>query len=74
LLFRVRACLAEQVYKVLLRTGEEFDLTIALHRRVNGERIRILPYANEMPTYKSLGLTLAAELLVQVERLLAPAG
>jgi mannose/fructose/N-acetylgalactosamine-specific phosphotransferase system component IIC len=36
--------------------------------------VRILSYANEMPTYMLHGLTLAAELLVQVGRLLAPAG
>jgi hypothetical protein len=60
--------------EVLLRTGEEFDLTIVSSSSSEWERVRILSYANEMPTYMLHGLSLAAGLQVQVERLLAPAG
>jgi hypothetical protein len=60
--------------EVLLGTGEEFDLTVVSSSSSERERVRILSYANEMPTRMLHGLTLTAELMVQVERPLAPAG
>ena len=58
--------------EVLLRT-EEFDLIVVSASLSESERGRILSAAGEMPTYVLHGLTLAAELLVQVERMLPAA-
>ena len=58
--------------EILLRT-EEFDLIIESARLTESERGRIRSAVGETPTYVLRGLTLAAELLSEVERLLPPA-
>jgi DNA-binding response OmpR family regulator len=55
--------------EVLLRT-EEFDLIVVSAQLSESERGRILSAAGETPIYVLHGLTLATELLAQVERLL----
>jgi hypothetical protein len=47
--------------EVLLPAGQEFNLTIVSSSSSEWEGVRILSYANEMPTYMLHGLTLAAE-------------
>jgi hypothetical protein len=56
--------------EVLLRTGAEFDLIIVSAQLSESERRSILICTGETPTYVLHGLTLAAELLAQVEGLL----
>ena len=58
--------------EILLRT-EEFDLIIVSARLSESEKGRILSAVGETPTYVLHGLTLAAELLSEVERRLPPA-
>jgi hypothetical protein len=58
--------------EILLRT-EEFDLIIVSARLSESEKGRILSAVGETPTYVLHGLTLVAELLSEVERLLPPA-
>jgi DNA-binding response OmpR family regulator len=55
--------------EVLLRT-EEFDIIVVSAQLSESDRGLILSAAGETPTYVLHGLTLASELLAQVERLL----
>ena len=58
--------------EALLGTREEFDLIIVSALLSEWERRHILSAAGKTPTYLLQGMTLAAELLGQVERLLLP--
>jgi hypothetical protein len=55
----------------LLLLTEKFDLIIVSAFLDDSEKGRILSAAGEMPTLLLHGLTLAPELLVEVERMLA---
>ena len=55
--------------EILLRR-EEFDLIIVSAWLSDSERYRVLAAAGSTPTYVMEGLTLASELLAEVERLL----
>jgi hypothetical protein len=59
--------------EALLRTVEEFDLIIFSAGLSESERGGILSAAGETPTYVLQELVHPAELLAQVDRLLAPA-
>ena len=58
--------------EILLRR-EDFDLIVVSARLSESERDRVIAAAGNTPTCILQGLTLASELLAEVERLLPPA-